>query len=136
VIYLEHNYVLVFVAVIALKCPAIEVVVVDISNPRIDAWNSDQLPIYEPGLDEVVKACRGKNLFFSSDVEKHVAEADIVFVSVNTPTKTRGLGHGKSADLTYWESAARMIAMFLNQIKLSLRNPQFLLKQQRQLRRF
>lgn len=97
-------------AVIALKCPAIEVVVVDISKPRIDAWNSDQLPIYEPGLDEVVKACRGKNLFFSSDVEKHVAEADIVFVSVNTPTKTRGLGHGKAADLTYWESAARMIA--------------------------
>uniref|UniRef100_A0A8I6YAJ5 UDP-glucose 6-dehydrogenase n=1 Tax=Hordeum vulgare subsp. vulgare TaxID=112509 RepID=A0A8I6YAJ5_HORVV len=97
-------------AVIAVKCPAIEVVVVDISKPRIDAWNSDTLPIYEPGLDEVVKACRGKNLFFSTDVEKHVAEADIIFVSVNTPTKTRGLGAGKAADLTYWESAARMIA--------------------------
>ncbi|VAI01721.1 unnamed protein product [Triticum turgidum subsp. durum] len=97
-------------AVIAVKCPAIEVVVVDISKPRIDAWNSDKLPIYEPGLDEVVKACRGKNLFFSTDVEKHVAEADIIFVSVNTPTKTRGLGAGKAADLTYWESAARMIA--------------------------
>ncbi|KAI4387817.1 hypothetical protein MLD38_000216 [Melastoma candidum] len=74
------------------------------------AWNSDQLPIYEPGLDDVVKQCRGKNLFFSTDVEKHVAEADIVYVSVNTPTKTRGLGAGKAADLTYWESAARMIA--------------------------
>ncbi|GFQ01440.1 UDP-glucose 6-dehydrogenase 3 [Phtheirospermum japonicum] len=73
-------------AVIALKCPSIEVAVVDISVPRIAAWNSDQLPIYEPGL------------------------ADIVFVSVNTPTKTRGLGAGKAADLTYWESAARMIA--------------------------
>uniref|UniRef100_A0A0D9XZ07 UDP-glucose 6-dehydrogenase n=1 Tax=Leersia perrieri TaxID=77586 RepID=A0A0D9XZ07_9ORYZ len=97
-------------AVIALKCPAIEVVVVDISKPRIDAWNSDQLPIYEPGLDEVVKESRGRNLFFSTDVEKHVAEADIIFVSVNTPTKTRGLGAGKAADLTYWESAARMIA--------------------------
>ncbi|VAI36914.1 unnamed protein product [Triticum turgidum subsp. durum] len=97
-------------AVIAIKCPAIEVVVVDISKPRIDAWNSDTLPIYEPGLDDVVKACRGKNLFFSTDVEKHVAEADIIFVSVNTPTKTRGLGAGKAADLTYWESAARMIA--------------------------
>ncbi|KAL9253076.1 UDP-glucose 6-dehydrogenase 5-like protein [Drosera capensis] len=97
-------------AVIALKCPEIEVVVVDISVPRINAWNSDQLPIYEPGLDEVVKECRGRNLFFSTDVEKHVAEADIVFVSVNTPTKTRGLGAGKAADLTYWESAARMIA--------------------------
>ncbi|KAM3286458.1 hypothetical protein P3S67_025257 [Capsicum chacoense] len=97
-------------AVIALKCPKIEVVVVDISVPRITAWNSDQLPIYEPGLDDVVKQCRGKNLFFSTDVETHVREADIVFVSVNTPTKTRGLGAGKAADLTYWESAARMIA--------------------------
>jgi UDPglucose 6-dehydrogenase len=97
-------------AMIALKCPDIQVVVVDISKPRIAAWNSDELPIYEPGLDEVVKACRDKNLFFSTEVEKHVAEADIVFVSVNTPTKTRGLGAGKAADLTYWESAARMIA--------------------------
>nr|KYP60380.1 UDP-glucose 6-dehydrogenase [Cajanus cajan] len=97
-------------AVIALKCPSIEVAVVDISKSRIAAWNSDQLPIYEPGLDGVVKQCRGKNLFFSTDVEKHVYEADIVFVSVNTPTKTRGLGAGKAADLTYWESAARMIA--------------------------
>ncbi|XP_021893216.1 UDP-glucose 6-dehydrogenase 1-like [Carica papaya] len=97
-------------AVIALKCPSIEVAVVDISTARISAWNSDQLPIYEPGLDDVVKRCRGKNLFFSTNVEKHVAEADIIFVSVNTPTKTRGLGAGKAADLTYWESAARMIA--------------------------
>ncbi|KAL8161451.1 hypothetical protein V2J09_012940 [Rumex salicifolius] len=97
-------------AVIAFKCPEIQVTVVDISVPRITAWNSDHLPIYEPGLDDVVKQCKGKNLFFSTDVEKHVAEADIVFVSVNTPTKTRGLGAGKAADLTYWESAARMIA--------------------------
>lgn len=97
-------------AMIALKCPEIEVVVVDISVSRINAWNSDRLPIFEPGLEEVVRLCRGKNLFFSSDVEKHVAEAEIVFVSVNTPTKTRGLGAGKAADLTYWESAARMIA--------------------------
>lgn len=97
-------------AVIALKCPSIEVAVVDISQPRISAWNSDHLPIYEPGLDDVVKQCRGKNLFFSNDVEKHVAEAGIVFVSVNTPTKSQGLGAGKAADLTYWESAARMIA--------------------------
>ncbi|KAI3467261.1 hypothetical protein Pfo_023924 [Paulownia fortunei] len=97
-------------AVIALKCPSIEVVVVDISTGRISAWNSEKLPIYEPGLEDVVKECRGRNLFFSTDVEKHVAEADIVFVSVNTPTKTQGLGAGKAADLTYWESAARMIA--------------------------
>ncbi|KAK4366606.1 hypothetical protein RND71_014486 [Anisodus tanguticus] len=87
-------------AVIALKCPKVEVAVVDITVPRITAWNSDQLPIYEPGLEDVVKEY----------VEKHVREADIVFVSVNTPTKTRGLGAGKAADLTYCESAARMIA--------------------------
>lgn len=97
-------------AVIALKCPKIEVAVVDISVSRIAAWNGDQLPIYEPGLEDVVKQCRRRNLFFSTDIEKHVAEADIVFVSVNTPTKTQGLGAGKAADLTYWESAARMIA--------------------------
>ncbi|KAI3440580.1 UDP-glucose 6-dehydrogenase [Psidium guajava] len=97
-------------AIIALKCPSVEVAVVDISEARIQAWNSNQLPIYEPGLEEVVKQCRGRNLFFSSAVEKHVSEADIIFVSVNTPTKTRGLGAGKAADLTYWESAARMIA--------------------------
>ncbi|QCD82600.1 UDP-glucose 6-dehydrogenase 1-like [Vigna unguiculata] len=97
-------------AVIALKCPKVVVTVVDISSQRINGWNSEHLPIYEPGLDDVVKQCRGKNLFFSTDVEKHVSEADIVFVSVNTPTKTHGLGAGKAADLTYWESAARMIA--------------------------
>ncbi|KAE8707338.1 UDP-glucose 6-dehydrogenase 3 [Hibiscus syriacus] len=97
-------------AVIALKCPEIEVAVVDISVSRITAWNTDAHPIYEPGLDEVVKKCRGKNLFFSTDVEKHVSETDIVFVSVKTPTKTQGLGAGKAADLTYWESAAPMIA--------------------------
>ncbi|KAL3150624.1 UDP-glucose 6-dehydrogenase 1 [Trebouxia sp. C0010 RCD-2024] len=97
-------------AQIALKCPEIEVVVVDINEARIKAWNSDCLPIYEPGLTEVVKQCRGRNLFFSTDTHKHVGEADLVFVSVNTPTKTRGVGAGKAADLTYWEGAARMIA--------------------------
>mmetsp|Transcript_2047 Transcript_2047/g.3218 ORF Transcript_2047/g.3218 Transcript_2047/m.3218 type:complete len:484 (-) Transcript_2047:397-1848(-) len=97
-------------AMIALKCPDIEVVVVDINEERIKAWNSETLPIYEPGLDEVVKACRGRNLFFSTDTHKHVREADVVFVSVNTPTKTTGIGAGKAADLTYWEGAARMIA--------------------------
>ncbi|VAH04944.1 unnamed protein product [Triticum turgidum subsp. durum] len=106
--------------VIAIKCPTIEVVVVDISKPRIHAWNNDTLPIYEPGLDDVVKACRGKNLFFSTDVEKHIAEADIIFVSVNTPTKTHSLGAGKAADLTYWESAARMIADMSNSDKIDV----------------
>ncbi|GLC34216.1 UDP-glucose 6-dehydrogenase 1 [Pleodorina starrii] len=97
-------------AMVALKCPEIEVVVVDINEERIKAWNSDKLPIYEPGLLEVVKECRGRNLFFSTDTKKHVGEADIVFVSVNTPTKTHGIGAGKAADLTYWEGAARLIA--------------------------
>uniref|UniRef100_A0A7S0WV08 UDP-glucose 6-dehydrogenase n=1 Tax=Chlamydomonas leiostraca TaxID=1034604 RepID=A0A7S0WV08_9CHLO len=97
-------------AMIALNCPEIEVVVVDINEERIKAWNSDKLPIYEPGLFEVVKGCRGRNLFFSTDTKKHVAEADVIFVSVNTPTKTTGIGAGKAADLTYWEGAARLIA--------------------------
>jgi UDPglucose 6-dehydrogenase len=97
-------------AMIAYQAPAIEVTVVDISQPRIDAWNSDKLPIYEPGLDEVVKAARGRNLFFSTDVAGAIEKADIIFVSVNTPTKTRGVGAGSAADLTYWEGAARVIA--------------------------
>lgn len=67
-------------AMMAYKCPEIEVVVVDINEARIKAWNSEDLPIYEPGLDEVVKSCRGNNLFFSTDTHKHVSEADIVFV--------------------------------------------------------
>ena len=79
-------------AMIALKCPHIKVTVVDLSQPRIDAWNSPNLPIYEPGLDEVVKACIGKNLFFTTDVAGSIAAAEMIFVSVNTPTKKTGLG--------------------------------------------
>ncbi|KAH7365970.1 hypothetical protein KP509_18G057100 [Ceratopteris richardii] len=97
-------------AIVAYKCPDIQVAVVDISSSRIAAWNSSSLPVFEPGLDDIVMSCRGRNLFFSTDVEKHVADADIIFVSVNTPTKRQGLGAGKAADLTYWESAARLIA--------------------------
>ncbi|CAN6180856.1 unnamed protein product [Urochloa humidicola] len=98
-------------AVMALKCPSIDVAVVDVSRPRIDAWNSDRLPVLEPGLDAVVLACRGRNLTFSAEVDRHVADADIVFVSVNTPTKCRGLGAGRAPDLSYWESAARVVAV-------------------------
>jgi len=87
----------------------VEVTVVDINQERIDAWNSNDLPIYEPGLDEVVKEARGRNLFFSTDVEKGIAEADIIFVSVNTPTKTFGQGAGYAADLQFWEKCARQI---------------------------
>jgi UDPglucose 6-dehydrogenase len=96
-------------AMIARKNPAVQVTVVDISQKRIDAWNSDHLPIYEPGLDEVVKESRGRNLFFSTDVEAGIREADIIFVSVNTPTKTFGHGAGCAADLQYWEKCARQI---------------------------
>lgn len=74
-------------AMIALKCPSVRVYVVDSWKARIDAWNSDHLPIYEPGLDEVIRKTRGKNLFFSTDCEERIRHADIVFVSVNTPTK-------------------------------------------------
>jgi len=97
-------------AVIALKAPDIQVTVVDMNEARIAAWNSDTLPIYEPGLDEVVKTARGRNLFFSTDVKATIAAADIVFVSVNTPTKTYGVGAGRAADLRYIESVARTIA--------------------------
>lgn len=105
-------------AMIALNCPEIEVVVLDINEARIAAWNSSKLPIYEPGLQEVVEQSRGRNLFFSTDVHKHVAEADIIFVSVNTPTKTSGVGAGKAADLTYWEGAARTIASVATSSKI------------------
>jgi UDPglucose 6-dehydrogenase len=70
--------------------------VTDLSQKQIDAWNSDNLPIYEPGLLEVVQACRGKNLFFSTEIEAEIEKADIIFISVNTPTKTKGIGAGKS----------------------------------------
>jgi len=97
-------------AVIAQKAPDIQVTVVDMSEARIAAWNSGTLPIYEPGLDEVVRQARGRNLFFSTDVKRGIAEADIVFVAVNTPTKTYGVGAGRAADLRYIESVARTIA--------------------------
>uniref|UniRef100_A0A2C9JJU2 UDP-glucose/GDP-mannose dehydrogenase N-terminal domain-containing protein n=2 Tax=Biomphalaria glabrata TaxID=6526 RepID=A0A2C9JJU2_BIOGL len=97
-------------AVIAHKCPNLTVTVVDQSTERIAQWNSDKLPIFEPQLDEVVKSCRGKNLFFSTDVDKGIREAELIFICVNTPTKTFGLGKGRAADLKYIESAARRIA--------------------------
>ena len=97
-------------AMIAAKCPDIRVTVTDPNEKRIAAWNSDTLPVYEPGLQQVVESSRGKNLFFSTDVRKAIREADIIFVSVGTPTKTYGVGAGRAADLKYIESAARMIA--------------------------
>jgi len=96
-------------AMIAYKCPHYKVTVVDINPTRITQWNSNDLPIYEPGLDEVVKAARGRNLFFSTDVENGIRESDIIFVSVNTPTKMFGAGAGMASDLQYWEKTARKI---------------------------
>jgi len=97
-------------AMIAEKCPHILVEVVDIDQKRIDAWNSETLPVYEPGLQELVEKNRGVNLLFSTSVEAAIENADIIFVSVGTPTKTYGKGAGRAADLCYIESAARMIA--------------------------
>lgn len=97
-------------AMIAAKCPDIQVTVVDLNQARIDAWNSEVLPVYEPGLDEVVKEARGRNLHFTSDPRAAIKAADLVFVSVGTPTKTQGIGAGRAADLRYIESAARLIA--------------------------
>jgi len=97
-------------AMIAYKCPEIKVTVADINQARIDAWNSDDLPVFEPGLDEVVASARGRNLFFSTDKIGAIKEADIIFVSVGTPTKTYGAGAGRAADLKYVELCARDIA--------------------------
>ena len=96
-------------AMIAAKCPEYKVTVADINADRIARWNSDKLPIYEPGLEQLVAQSRGRNLFFTTDVEKGIRESKIIFVSVNTPTKTFGSGAGKAADLQFWEKSARRI---------------------------
>jgi UDPglucose 6-dehydrogenase len=103
---------------IAAKCPHIQVTVVDLNEKRIAAWNTDNLPIYEPGLLEIVKECRGRNLFFSTDVQKGVEGADIIFASVNTPTKTKGVGAGRAADLRFIESVGRTIGQYANRSKI------------------
>merc|ERR1719456_1751371 len=105
-------------ATIAKKCPDIVVTIVDLNKKRIDEWNSDTLPIYEPGLNEIVKECRGRNLFFSSDVAKGIQDADIIFASVNTPTKTKGVGAGRAADLRFIELVGRTIAEHSSRSKI------------------
>ena len=100
-------------AVMAYKCPEIDITVVDINAQRIEAWNAtdlDHLPVYEPGLKAIVAQTRGKNLFFSTAIDQAIAEADMVFISVNTPTKTYGKGKGFASDLKYIESSARTIS--------------------------
>jgi len=97
-------------AVIAANCPDIKVTVVDLNQKQIDAWNTDDLPIYEPGLLEVVKQARGRNLFFSTDIDAHIQESDVIFISVNTPTKLTGIGAGRAANIKNCELCARKIA--------------------------
>ncbi|TRX15965.1 nucleotide sugar dehydrogenase [Flavobacterium franklandianum] len=108
-------------SVIAQKCPNIKVTVVDLNEERIAAWNDDdatKIPIYEPGLSAIVSEARGKNLFFSTDVEKAIDEAQIIFISVNTPTKNYGKGKGMAADLKYIELCARQIAKIAKDNKI------------------
>lgn len=99
-------------AMIAHQCPEYRVTVVDINARRIEEWNSDRLPIYEPGLDDLIRTTRGKNLFFSSDIAGGIRENDVIFVSVNTPTKAFGEGAGMAADLQFWETTARQILQY------------------------
>lgn len=108
-------------AVIAQKCPNIQVTVVDLNEQRIKEWNdpdTNNIPIYEPGLSEIVAEARGRNLFFSTDVEKAIDEAQVIFISVNTPTKTYGKGKGMAADLKYIELCARQIAKVAKENKI------------------
>ena len=107
-------------SVIALKNPQITVTVVDINKDRIDAWNGplESLPIFEPGLSEVVGQTRGKNLFFSTDIDSAIKKAEIIFISVNTPTKTYGEGKGFASDLTFIEQSARHIGRVANTDKI------------------
>jgi UDPglucose 6-dehydrogenase len=105
-------------AMIAHQCPEYRITVVDINPRRIEQWNSDTLPIYEPGLDELINATRGKNLFFSTDIAKGIRENDIIFVSVNTPTKSFGEGAGMAADLQFWEATARQILQYSESPKI------------------
>ena len=112
-------------AMIAHKCPQYKVTVVDIDPTRIAEWNSDDLPIYEPGLDEIVRTARGKNLFFDTEIEQGIKEAEIIFVSVNTPTKTFGAGAGMAADLQYWEKTARQIQKYSESPKIIVEKSTF-----------
>lgn len=104
--------------VMALKNLTTDFYIVDINQVRIDAWNSDELPIYEPGLDDIVKSIRGKNLFFSTDLKTVIEKSSIIFIGVNTPTKEYGNGAGEAANLAYWEGAARTIAKYANSDKV------------------
>ena len=102
-------------AVIADKCPNLNVTVLDINQERINQWNNpdlDKLPVYEPGLKDVINRVRGKNLFFSTQIESIIADSEMIFISVNTPTKTKGFGAGYASDLKWVEASARQVAKY------------------------
>ena len=107
-------------AVIALKCPKIKVTLVDSDPKKIDSWNGplNQLPVYEPGLKEIINKVRGENLFFSRDIGGNIEKAEIIFMAVNTPTKLEGEGAGMAADLKYVVQSARDIAKYSNSDKI------------------
>jgi len=107
-------------AVIAEKCPDIKITLVDSNPDKIAAWNGslDKLPVYEPGLKEIVQKVRGKNLFFSNEIDKNIDESEMIFIAVNTPTKTEGEGAGMAADLKYVIACAKQIAKSSNSDKI------------------
>ena len=117
-------------AVIALKCPEININVVDNNQDKIYSWNGpiDNLPVYEPGLAEIVKEVRNKNLFFSDDIAGNIEKSEMIFMAVNTPTKTEGEGAGMAVDLRYIDACAKDIAKFSNSDKISSASLDFLLK--------
>ena len=114
-------------AVIALKCPEINITVVDNNPMKIYSWNGplDNLPVYEPGLAEIVKEVRGKNLFFSDDIAESIEKSEMIFMAVNTPTKTKGEGAGMAADLKYVEACAKDIARYSKSDKIVIENQHF-----------
>ena len=125
-------------AVIALKCPHLQINVVDINKKRIESWNDKDLinlPIYEPGLEEIILKCRGKNLHFSNDIEKNIAKADMIFISVNTPTKTEGHGAGQAIDLKWVDASARKISEFATGETIVVEKVHYLLKQLKLLKK-
>ena len=108
-------------AVIALKCPSLKITVVDENKEKIKAWNSidlDKLPVFEPGLKDIVSRTRNKNLFFTDEIEEAIKNSEMIFMAVNTPTKTYGEGKGMAADLTFVENCARKIAEVSNSDKI------------------
>ncbi|KAI0989886.1 hypothetical protein GJ496_008317 [Pomphorhynchus laevis] len=105
-------------AVMAMKCPELSVYVVDINEDRINAWNSDNLPCYEPGLDHIVKLCRNRNLFFTTDFKSVIEKSQLIFISVNTPTKRTGFGQGRAPDMQYIDACTRLIAEYAKEPKI------------------